>query len=54
MSLFQSSITQKGVEKSIWCRKRKLPEIQFYIYCGPPNIFQGSNIFDFEDLNFQT
>ena len=50
MLLFQISITQMGVEKLIWCRKQKLSRIQFYIFIGPPNIFQGSNIFYFENL----
>ena len=50
---FQSSITQKGVEKSIWCRKQKLSRIQFYIFYGPPNIFWGSKYFFIEMSNFQ-
>ena len=51
--LFKTSITSQGVEKWTWCRKRKLSEIQFYIFSGPPNIFWGSKYFFIEMPHFQ-
>ena len=41
---FQSSLVQVGVGKSLWYRKQKLSKFQFYIFFGPKNIFQRSNI----------
>ena len=51
---FQNSITQKDVEKSIWCKKQKFSRIQFYNKRGPPKIFGELNIFEFENQNYQT